>query len=116
MDLRAFERRHGEVLLRADLLGHRLIDIPRARLVRAYDLQLARTRAGWVLAGVHTHPASLWRRLLRRAAPTRYEHSQAADRGCRDWKAFEALIGHQPTVLIRHPAGRLRQLKSPADR
>ena len=29
VDLREFERRPGEVLLSADILGHRLIDIPR---------------------------------------------------------------------------------------
>jgi hypothetical protein len=51
VDLRAFERREGEALLRADILGHRLIDISRARLVRAYDLHLAHTPAGWVLVG-----------------------------------------------------------------
>ena len=30
------------MLLRADVLGHRLIDVPNARLVRAADLQLAK--------------------------------------------------------------------------
>src|SRR6266704_7226647 len=33
LDLRKFERRHGEVLLRADVLGHRLIDVPSAHLI-----------------------------------------------------------------------------------
>jgi CBS domain-containing protein len=116
VDLRQFERRDGEVLLRADILGHRLIDIPRARLVRAYDLELAHTSAGWVLAGIDTHPSSRWRRLLRRAAPTHSHHGDGAsgsESGCRDWKAFEALIGHQPTVLVRRPIGRLRLLKAP---
>src|SRR6202042_607550 len=42
LDLRRFERRDGEVLLRADVLGHRLIDVANARLVRAADLELAR--------------------------------------------------------------------------
>ena len=41
VDLRRFERRDGEVLLRADVLGHRLIDVSQARLVRAADLQLS---------------------------------------------------------------------------
>src|SRR4249920_3475837 len=40
IDLRHFERRPGEVLLRADVLGHRLIDVEAARLVRAADLEL----------------------------------------------------------------------------
>ena len=42
LSLRHFERRDGEVLLRADVLGHRLIDVPNARLVRAADLELVR--------------------------------------------------------------------------
>src|SRR5581483_7946223 len=42
LSLRRFERRDGEVLLRADVLGHRLIDVRNARLVRAADLEMAR--------------------------------------------------------------------------
>ena len=60
LDLRHFERREGEVLLRADVLGHRLIDVQNARLVRAADLQLTRDGGEWVLSGVDTR---------RRAAP-----------------------------------------------
>src|SRR5579875_947051 len=55
LDLRRFERRHGEVLLRADVLGHRLIDVPRAHLVKAADLELRLRGREWVLAGVDTH-------------------------------------------------------------
>ena len=121
IDLREFERRDGEVLLRADILGHRLIDIPRARLVRAYDLELARTASGWVLSGVDTRRTSWWRRALGIARPAHelHEHppggqrGEAEDRGCRDWTAFEALIGHEPTVLLRTRSGRLRRLKPP---
>src|SRR6516225_8434217 len=45
LNLRHFGRRDGEVLLRADVLGHRLIDVANARLVRAADLVLARGSA-----------------------------------------------------------------------
>src|SRR5262249_58192511 len=65
LSLRRFERRDGEVLLRADVLGHRLIDVPNARLVRAADLELARDRADWVVAGGDIRP----RRMLGRRAP-----------------------------------------------
>jgi Mg/Co/Ni transporter MgtE len=37
----------------------------------------------------------------------------ARGRGYRDWKVFEALIGHEPTVLLRGRTGRLRRLKPP---
>ena len=40
VDLRGFERRDGEVLLREDILGHRLIDVADAELVRAWDVEL----------------------------------------------------------------------------
>lgn len=115
LDLREFERRDGEVLLRTDILGHRLIDIPAARLVRAYDLELAATDTGWVLAGVDTRPRSWWRRALARLRrPTdHHDYDLEGVGGCRDWKAFEALIGHAPSALTRSPTARLRRLKAP---
>lgn len=116
VDLRQFERRDGEVLLRTDILGHRLIDIPRARLVRAYDLELAQAPDGWVLAGVDTRTTSWWRRAVGLSQPAHDRHDSQGEldvSGCRDWKAFEALIGHEPTVLLRTPTGRLRRLKPP---
>jgi CBS domain-containing protein len=107
VDLRAFERRPGEVLLSADILGHRLIDIPAARLVRAYDLQLTDTPDGWVLTSVDTRPTSWWHRAWQRLTGTAPDEAAAV----RDWKAFEALIGHQPSALLRSPIARLRRLK-----
>jgi hypothetical protein len=53
IDLRWFERREGEVLLRADILGHKVIDIETAQPVRATDLLLARKDGEWVLTGVN---------------------------------------------------------------
>src|SRR6516162_9754850 len=37
-----------------DVLGHRLIDVQNARLVRAADLELARDDGEWVVSGVDT--------------------------------------------------------------
>ena len=103
LSLRHFERREGEVLLRADVLGHRLIDVPNARLVRAADLELARDRADWVLTGVDTRP----RRMFGLLAP----EASAGRGGCRDWSDFEWLIGHQGSALLRGPFARIRRLK-----
>ena len=113
VDLREFERRDGEVLLRADILGHRLIDIPRGRLVRAHDLDLAETPQGWVLVGVDTRPSSWWRRLLGTHEQHTTDNPAGDDStgGYRDWRAFEALIGHEPTMRQRRRTGRLRWLK-----
>jgi CBS domain-containing protein len=100
LSLRPFGRREGEVLLKADVLGHRLIDVAGARLVRALDLELARPAGTWVLAGVDTrrrgrHP------FARGAAPGAF----------RDWHDFEWLIGHAGSALVRGPFARIRRLK-----
>lgn len=112
LDLREFERRDGEVLLRTDILGHRLIDTAAARLVRASDLELAPHPDGWVLVGVDTRPRAWWQRLAHTLRhPGLRDGSEEG--GCRDWSAFEALIGHTPSVLVRAPLARLRRLKTP---
>jgi len=107
LSLRHFGRREGEVLLRADVLGHRLIDVPNARLVRAADLELARDRADWVLTGVDTRP----RRMFGLRAPEAPAGRGAGRGGCRDWSDFEWLIGHQGSALLRGPFARIRRLK-----
>ena len=106
IDLRKFERRHGEVLLRADVLGHRLIDVDSARLVKAVDLRLEQRDGEWVLAGVDT-----------RRRPRRIFGGRAVDAGSptgqhfRAWAEFEPLIGHQGSALLRGSFGRIRRLK-----
>jgi sporulation protein YlmC with PRC-barrel domain len=105
LDLRHFERRDGEVLLRADVLGHRLIDVANARLVRAADLELAWDEGGWSLAGVDT------RRRPRRLFGLLGPGEQPDDTPFRDWHDFEWLIGHQGSALLRSPFARIRRLK-----
>ena len=106
LNLRPFERREGEVLLRADVLGHRLIDVANARLVRAADLELAQDGEAWVVAGVDTRRRP--RRLPgRSASPPRTDDARAF----RDWRDFESLIGHAGSALLRGPFARIRRLK-----
>ena len=104
IDMRGFERREGEVLLRADVLGHRLIDVAQVELVRAYDVELQDTGEGWVLARVDT------RRPPRLFGLIKYSGGHAS----RDWKAFEPLIGHERSQSLRGLSGRMRGFK-PAD-
>jgi hypothetical protein len=140
LSLRHFGRRDGEVLLRADVLGHRLIDVPNARLVRAADLVLAR--------GSGLHPARHDDLLPSRddnfppsrdvslpisrdnnfapfrdnaewvvagvdTSPRRMFGLRApeASGGVRDWHDFEWLIGHVGSALLRGPFARIRRLK-----
>jgi hypothetical protein len=105
LDLRRFERREGEVLLRADVLGHRLIDVANARLIRAADLELAWEGGGWALAGVDT------RRRPRRLFGLLGPQPTAKDAQFRDWHDFEWLIGHAGSALARGPFARIRRLK-----
>ena len=105
LDLRHFERREGEVLLRADVLGHRLIDVENARLVRAADLELAKDGEEWVVAGVDTRRRP--RRLFGLLAPEAADDTSAF----RDWHDFEWLIGHAGSALLRGPFARIRRLK-----
>src|SRR6201993_3808466 len=87
LGMRHFDRREGEVLLRADVLGHRLIDVPNARLVRAADLELVRDDLEWIVGGVDTRP----RRMFGLRAP----NTRVSWGGVRDWHDFEWLIGHE---------------------
>ena len=109
LDLRHFERRPGEVLLKRDVLGHRLIDVGTARLVRAADVELGRRNGERMVVGLDTRrrpPRLLRALLLGRSGP-----SGADPARFRDWKAFEPLIGHTGSALLRGPFGRIRRLK-----
>jgi hypothetical protein len=103
LDLRQFERREGEVLLRADVLGHRLIDVESAQLIKAGDLELVQPGEDWVVAGVDTHRQSRW--LLRS------RHAEPGEHSFREWAKFEPLIGHTGSALLRGPFARIRRLK-----
>ena len=105
LSLLHFERREGEVLLRADVLGHRLIDVQNARLVRAADLELARDGEERVVAGVDTRRRP--RRLFGLLGPKDPDDAGAF----RDWHDFEWLIGHAGSALLRGPFARIRRLK-----
>jgi CBS domain-containing protein len=101
VDLRGFERRDGEVLLRADVLGHRLIDVAAVELVRAYDVELEDTGAGWELARLDTRRPPLLFGLIKRSG----------GHAARDWKAFEPLIGHARSDAVRRMSGRFGGFK-----
>jgi CBS domain-containing protein len=104
LDLRGFERRDGEVLLRADVLGHRLIDVESAHLIKAADLEIEQQDGDWVLTGVDT------RRRARRLFAARAA-GEPDDHPFREWARFEPLIGHAGSALLRGPFARIRGLK-----
>ncbi|HUA31166.1 MAG TPA: CBS domain-containing protein [Streptosporangiaceae bacterium] len=104
LDLRSFERREGEVLLRGDVLGHRLIDVETAHLIKAGDLELEQRGQDWMLAGVDIHRQARW-------LPRRLAAAGSGEHAFREWSRFEPLIGHTGSALLRGPFARIRRLK-----
>ena len=87
VDLRPFQRRDGELLLKENILGHRIIDVARSALVKAYDVRLALAANGWIVTGLDVHKGR-WFHL------GRHEEHPA-----RDWHSFLLLIGDERGCL-----------------
>ena len=105
LDLRPFERRPQEVLLRKDVLDRQLIDVDGARLRRANDIELARLEGWWRVVGVDVGPRGIVRRVLPRRFATRVREGQVLD-----WAEVEPFTGHVPTVRLRMAHPRLARL------
>jgi len=99
IDLLPFERRDGEVLLKQDILGHRLIDITRSALVRAFDVRFTSSAAGWIATALDVHK----HRWFQFGA---HEHHPA-----RDWHTFLLLLGNQNSTEANRELSRIRRLK-----
>ncbi|MDR7260488.1 CBS domain-containing protein/sporulation protein YlmC with PRC-barrel domain [Sphingomonas sp. BE270] len=99
VDLRPFQRRDGELLLKENILGHRIIDVARSALVKAYDVRLALAANGWIVTGLDVHKGR-WFHL------GRHEEHPA-----RDWHSFLLLIGDERGSGSRSAASRVTKLK-----
>jgi CBS domain-containing protein len=109
IDVRPFERRPDEVLLKKDVLDRQLINVDGARLVRANEIELSRIGGWWRVVGVDTGPRGAARRLL----PRRLGAHVASGRFL-DWASIEPFVGHVPSVRLRIPHPKLAKLH-PAD-
>ena len=105
LDLRPFEQRPEEVLLKADVLDHQLIDVDGARLIRANEVELARLEGWWRVVGVDTGPRGGIRRLLPRVIGRR-----VATGGFLDWASVEPFVGEVPSLQLRVPHSKLVKL------
>ncbi len=105
LDLRRFERRPEEVLLKRDLLDRQLINVQGARLVRANEIELALVAGSWRVVGVDTGPRGGLRRLLPKPLGAHIATGEFLD-----WAGVEPFVGHVPTVRLRVPHPKLAKL------
>ncbi|HTA15161.1 MAG TPA: CBS domain-containing protein [Solirubrobacteraceae bacterium] len=105
LDLRHFERREEEVLLKRDVLDRQLINVEGARLVRANEIELADIAGSWRVVGVDTGPRGGFRRLLPKPLGQRIATGDFLD-----WASVEPFVGHVPTVRLRIPHPKLAKL------
>jgi sporulation protein YlmC with PRC-barrel domain len=106
LNLAQFERRSGEILLRADVLDHSLIDVERARLVKAHEVDLVCEDNAWRVAGIDAS----FRARLRRLLPRRFRTHQAEHEQFVPWDRMEAFVGHVPTSRLKLPVRRIARL------
>jgi CBS domain-containing protein/sporulation protein YlmC with PRC-barrel domain len=106
LNLAQFERRPGEVLLRADLLDRSLINVETARLVRAREVELVCDGGTWRVAGIDpSFRTRLWRLLPRRFRGHDTEHTQFIA-----WENMEPFVAHVPTSRLKLASRRLARL------
>jgi CBS domain-containing protein/sporulation protein YlmC with PRC-barrel domain len=105
VDLRRFERRPGELLLAHDLMARHLINLVGGRLIRANEIELARTEDGWEVVGVDPTARGTLRRLL----PGRLGQ-RTAPGAIVDWGSIEPFVSHVPSARLRIPYRKLARL------
>jgi CBS domain-containing protein len=107
LSLGRFERRVGEVLLGADVLGRKLVAVEAdpPRLITAHEIELTCIEGWWRVVGVD-HSA---RARLRRLLPRRMR-GLVADRPFLDWADMEPFVGHVPTARLRFSHRKLANL------
>ena len=105
LDLRHFERRPEEVLLKRDVLDRQLINVKGARLVRANEIELALLGGAWRVVGVDTGARGGLRRLLPKQLGAHIATGEFLD-----WAIVEPFVGHVPTVRLRIPHPKLAKL------
>jgi len=105
LDLRRFERRPQEILLKEDLLDRQVIDVDGANLVRANEIELARLEGWYRVVGIDIGLRGFSRRLLPRRISGHIRPG-----GFLDWASIEPFTGHLPTVRLTAPHPKLARL------
>ncbi len=106
LNLAQFDRREGEVLLRADVLGRSLINVTTARLLTAREIDLAGEGETWRVAGIDPSLGAGLRRFL----PRRFRGHEGDHAQFVPWSETEPFVGHVPTSRLRLASRRLARL------
>ncbi|MGI8558908.1 MAG: magnesium transporter MgtE N-terminal domain-containing protein [Solirubrobacteraceae bacterium] len=94
LNLQAFERRHGEVLLGEDLQGRSVINVETAHLIKAREVQLAEVDGAWRVVGIVAGGPTWLRRL-------QFKRREESDGEFVDWRLLEPFVGHVPSARLR---------------
>jgi CBS domain-containing protein len=105
MNLKRFERREGELLLRQDILHRKVILVETGRLVPASDIALGYLDHAWRVVGLDPVSGPLLPRLLHHSSSRPLDPSALVD-----WSRIEPFVGHVPTAKLRLPLRRLKRL------
>jgi CBS domain-containing protein len=107
LNLGRFERRVGEVLLRQDVLGRKLVNVEAdpPSLVTAHEIELACIESWWRVVGVDPSVRAQLRRALPRALKR-----LVGDRPFLDWTDLEPFVGHVPSARLRFSHRKLANL------
>jgi CBS domain-containing protein/sporulation protein YlmC with PRC-barrel domain len=106
LNLAQFERRAGEVLLRADVLDRSLINVHSARLIAAHEVDIVDDNGTWLVAGIDASlRPRLWRFLPRRFRGHDSEHARFVA-----WSDLEPFVGHVPSSRLKLRSRRLARL------
>ncbi len=105
VNLRRFERREGEVLLRQDILDRKVIHVEAGRLVHASDIALGYIGEAWRVTGIDVSSGTILQRALHRSSMRALDPATMID-----WSRIEPFVGHVPTAKLRLPLYRLKGL------
>jgi CBS domain-containing protein len=106
LNLGQFERRPGELLLRADILGRSLINVQTAHLATAREVELVCEDGVWRVLGIDTALVARLRRLL----PRRLRRHDKPPVALVAWSDLEPFVDHVPTSRLRLAHLRLERL------
>lgn len=116
LNLRRFQRRDGEIVLRDGLFDRQVVDLEGRRVVRINDLDLARRDDRWRLVGVDISPSALLRRMgwarVGQAVTAAFGRDFARKAPLIDWAQVAPVANDgEGAVRLRVPRGRLEVMR-----